>query len=683
MISKKRFWGLALPIWVCDSCGHFDVIGGREELRRRAVAGWEKFEGHSPHRPWVDLVKVRCEKCGGEASRIPDVGNPWLDAGIVPFSTVGYNRDRQYWEEWFPADFITESFPGQFRNWFYAILAMSTMMEHRAPFKVLLGHGLVRDQKGEEMHKSKGNAIPFDGAVDTGYRLFHERDPKQNLKAQAHRDLPEGWVEGSVKEETLTLDNKPRLVVSAGYPPMGADEMRWLYCRHNPALNINFGPEPAEELRSRFLLKLWNTYAFFVNNARQAKGGFDLGAPPVPVHERPDIDRWILSDLQKLVRTARKAFDEYNVMAFCLEAERFVDDKLSNWYVRRNRRRFWKGEEGRDKQAAYQTLYTVLLTLTKLAAPAMPFLTEMMYQNLKAAGDPESVHLCDYPQVKDSLIDDELSQHLDDLLRLVSLGLAARNAAGHKVRQPLAELRVEPRTLAELEAVVRFEDQLRDELNVKRVRLHLSAEKLELLKAAKEKYRLGSEVLTHVDENPMLRQTVRLNPKTAKAKYKGKSEAAAAALATMNGTTVADKMGSAGRFTLLGVELGPEDLLFGWAGPDGWAGLADQKRGTQVMIDTRITPELAREGKAREVVRHTQQARKDAGLEMEDRIVLYLHTESAELRQAIDAHRDYIAAETLTVRWSAGSLNGQGHGTDVKVDGQPLRIELNKAPTEA
>ena len=228
---------------------------------------------------------------------------------------MGYNRDREYWEKWFPADFITECFPGQFRNWFYAILAMSTMMEQTAPFKVLLGHALVRDEQGEEMHKSKGNAIPFDEAADK----------------------------------------------------MGVDVMRWMYCRHNPAANINFGYGPAEELRNRFMLKLWNTYAFFCNYARL--DGFDPNTPVVPVRERPDIDRWILSDLQLLIQTARREFEHYNVMAFCLEAEKFVDDKLSNWYVRRNRRRFWKSEKSADKLAAYQTLYTVLTTLIRLFAP--------------------------------------------------------------------------------------------------------------------------------------------------------------------------------------------------------------------------------------------------------------------------------------------------------------------------
>src|SRR5262249_50739288 len=211
MISKKRFWGLALPIWVDEQTGEFEVIGSREELKERAVEGWDRFEGHSPHRPWIDLVKVRNPKTGNLMSRIPDVGNPWLDAGIVPYSTMGYNLDRKYWEKWFPADFIVESFPGQFRNWFYAILAMSTMMEHREPTKVILGHGLVRDQNGKPMHKSDGNAIPFDGAADTGYELFCKRDPKLKPEQQAAKELPAGWRE--LREETMRLGKDQVLVL--------------------------------------------------------------------------------------------------------------------------------------------------------------------------------------------------------------------------------------------------------------------------------------------------------------------------------------------------------------------------------------------------------------------------------------------------------------------------------------
>jgi isoleucyl-tRNA synthetase len=621
MISKKRFWGLALPIWLDEVTGEFEVIGSREELRERAVEGWDQFEGHAPHRPWIDLVKIRNPKTGNLMSRIPDVGNPWLDGGIVPFSTLCYNHDRAYWEKWFPADFITESFPGQFRNWFYAILAMSTMMEHRPPFKVLLGHGLVRDQWDRPMHKSAGNAIPFEGAADAGYDL---KDPKG---------------------------------VVAHYPAMSADLIRWLFCRHNPANNLDFGPGPAEELRSKFTLKLWNSYAFFCSNARQEKGGFDLTAPKVPVKDRPDLDRWILSDLQKLVRTAREAFESYDVMTFCLETERFVDDKLSNWYVRRNRRRFWKSEEGQDKLAAYQTLYGVLMTLAKLCAPVMPFLTETMYQNLKATGDPESIHLCDYPTADEAMIDEELSADMDALLRLVSLGSAARNSVRIKVRQPLAEMRVQPGDERDRRAVERFASQICDELNIKKVTLHDPA------------------------HGPLLHYLVRPNLKTLGPKFGSRLKEVQAVLASADGAALARDLQAGNPVNLAApsgtITIEPGDVVVQLQAAEGWAGVAD--RGTQVAVDTRITNELAREGMARDVVRQVQELRKRSELAMEDRIVLHLGTESEALKAAIKDHQPYIGAETLTARWATQPLDGEAHQAKVTVDGQPLTIELKKA----
>jgi isoleucyl-tRNA synthetase len=601
MISKKRYWGLALPIWVDEVTGDFEVIGSREELRSRAVEGWEEFEGNTPHRPWVDKVKIRNPKTGNRMSRVPDVGNPWLDAGIVPYSTMGYNHDRAYWESWFPADFITESFPGQFRNWFYAILAMSTMMERRPPFKVLLGHASVRDEKGEEMHKAKGNSIEFNSAADK----------------------------------------------------IGADVMRWMYCRQNPAQNLNFGYAPANELRAKFILKLWNTYAFFVNYARL--DDFDPAATEVPVAEQSDLDRWILSDLQLLVRTARQSFKSYNVMAFCQEAERFVDDKLSNWYVRRSRRRFWKGEQGADKLAAYQTLYTVLTTLTKLFAPIVPFLAEEMYQNLRSDGDSESVHLCDFPPVDEKLIDERLSADVEALLRLVTLGSAARNSVKIKVRQPLAELKVSGGD-TERRAVERFADQLCDELNVKRVTWHepsngslLSADVKASLKT------LGPKA------GPRLQQV--------RAAVEG-MPAAELTAGTRGGKTV--------ELTIGGEPFAVEaaDFAVSYTGPLGWAGIAEGE--TQVALDTRITDALAAEGMAREVVRHVQDTRKKAGLEMEDRIELHLDTPSEKLKQAVDEHKNYIAGETLTTKWRAAPLDGEAHKADVKVDGQPLQIALRR-----
>jgi isoleucyl-tRNA synthetase len=599
MISKKRYWGLALPIWVCDSCNTFDVIGSREELKERAIEGWEQFQGHTPHRPWIDMVKVKCGQCGGKSSRIPDVGNPWLDAGIVPYSTMGYNRDRAYWEKWFPADFITEAFPGQFRNWFYAILAMSTMMEGRTPFKVLLGHAMVRDEKGEEMHKSKGNAIPFD----------------------------------------------------EGAEQMGADLMRWMFCRQNPAQNINFGYGPAKELQSKFVLKLWNTYAFFCNYARL--DGFDPDAPQVPAKDRPDLDRWILSDLQLLVQKAHKSFQSYDVMAFCLEAERFIDDKLSNWYVRRNRRRFWKSEHGTDKLAAYQTLYTVLVTLTKLFAPLTPFLSEEMYRNLVSGPDDRSIHLSEYPKADESLIDPQLSADMEALLGIVSAGSAARNTVKIKVRQPLAEMKVQPAAESGQRAVERFADQIREELNIKKVTLHQ-----------------GNGSLLAVEVKPNLKT---LGPKVG-ARLKDVQAAVAAANPAVLASRV--RAGESIELAIPGgtVTLEAADLWVTTKAPEGWAGVDD--RGTQVLVDARLTEELKREGMARDVVRLVQDLRKQADLQVEDRIVLYLGTESALLRAAIDAHRDYIAAETLTARWSEEPLGDAAHTVNVKVDGQALTIQL-------
>ncbi|MFO0842074.1 MAG: isoleucine--tRNA ligase [Gemmataceae bacterium] len=516
MISKKRFWGLALPIWVDEQTGDFEVIGSREELKARAVEGWDEFESHTPHRPWVDKVKIKNPKTGNLMARVGDVGNPWLDAGIVPYSTMGYNKDRQYWEKWFPADFITESFPGQFRNWFYAILAMSTMMEGRPPFKTLLGHALVFDQNGDTMSKSKGNAIEFNGAADSGYELFEDRDPKLTPEAQAKRDLPAGFL--SAVEGEVVIEGKPKLVVKGKYRPIGADVIRWLYCRNNPAANINFGPGPADEVRAKFHLKLWNVYAFFCNYARL--DGFDPNAPQVPAGTRPDLDRWVLSDLQKLVGKAREAFEVYDVQAFCLEVERFVDDKLSNWYVRRSRRRFWKSEKEQDKQAAYQTLYTVLVALTKLLAPVVPFLAEQLYQNLVVRGasaGPASVHLCDYPAPDAALIDETLSADVDALLRLVSLGSAARNQAKIKVRQPLAELKVQPAGDADRRAVERFADQLTDELNVKRVTLH------------------------DPKAGPLLTQEVKPNMRTLGGKFKAQLKEVQAAIAAAPAAELAAK----------------------------------------------------------------------------------------------------------------------------------------------
>jgi isoleucyl-tRNA synthetase len=622
MISKKRFWGLALPIWVDEQTGDFEVIGSYAELKDRAVEGWPEFDGHSPHRPFVDQVKIRNPKTGNLMSRIPDVGNPWLDAGIVAFSTMKYNQDRDYWRKWYPADFITESFPGQFRNWFYALLALSTMMsDGEPPFKTLLGFATVKDQYGHDMHKSAGNSIEFIAAADTGGTTV---DAKGNpLKFDA----------------------------------IGADVMRWLYCRHNPAQNLNFGPGPADEVRSKFIFKLWNSYAFFCNCA--AGDGFDPTTPAhqVPVSERPDLDRWVLSCLHELTKTANDSLKQYDAMTFALAAEKFVDEDLSNWYVRRVKPRLNSKVADldaaglTDKWAAYQTLHTVLTTLCRLLAPCIPFITEVMWKNL--GGGSESVHLTDYPQPDEA--DTALIAQMNTLRDVITLGGAARNVAKINVRQPLAELAVRVLSDEEVATVKRFEQLIRDELNVKKVTLHPPS-------AA-----------------PLLAATSKFNGKTANAKLGAKRKDAEVELANRDARELAKQL-RAGPVEFAGVPLDAADVLIEYvAGQSGYAGTADN-RGREGVVATTITEELKLEGMARNVVREVNQARKEAGLDIADTITLHLSTTADVLAKAIAAHRNTIVTEAQATAWSDHPLADGSHRTETKIEKvHPLVIEFRKA----
>ncbi len=603
MISKKRYWGLALPIFCCK-CGWFDVIGSREELKQRAVEGWAEFEGHSPHRPWVDAVKIKCAKCGEKVSRIPDVGNPWLDAGIVPYSTVRYNTDRDYWREWMPADFVCESFPGQFRNWFYALLAMSTMMENAPPFKTLFGYALVKDEKGEELHKSGPNAILFDDVAEK----------------------------------------------------MGCDVLRWVYCRANPSNNLCFAWALGDTTRRQFFNTLWNVYAFFTNYARL--DGFDPAVAPVPVADRPDIDRWLLSDLQLLIGAANDRLANYDVAGFVKRAEKFVDD-LSNWYVRRNRRRFWraKGQDDRDKLAAHQTLYEALVTLCKLCAPMIPFVTEAMYQNLVAEqhpAAPHSVHLCDFPVERKELIDAPLSRQMDAVIATVSAVLAMRTASQLRVRLPLKELIVVTIDEATVEALRRFETQVLEELNVKRLTLKPNAEGLEQF-----------EIKPRMDL---------LGPK-----HKGLAGKVGAALKSLDGAEVARHIAERRDIALnvggAEVRIAPDEVEVRRQMPANL--LAGDLRNATLILDTEVTPDLRDEGWARDTVRHIQQLRKETDLNIEDRIHLRWSTDSADLARAIEKWSHYIAAETLSVSFESTLDKGEHKSLDI--DGIALTVKIEKA----
>ncbi len=415
MISKKRYWGLALPIWTCPDCGWFDVVGSKEELKRRAVEGWEGFEGHSPHRPYIDMVKIRCERCGTTASRVSDVGNPWLDAGIVAYSTLQYRTNLDYWKKWFPADFITECYPGQFRNWFYSMLAMSTILEGVTPFLVCLGHGTVLAEDGRAMHKSWGNAIWFDDAVET----------------------------------------------------MGADVMRWMYCTTKPENDMLFGYTRAEEVKRGLLMPILNIYNFFAIYA-----DLDGWVPEHATEELSLLDRWALSKLNSMIQNVTDALDIYDAQTATSELWHFID-VLSRWYVRRSRRRFWKSEASDDKRAGYSTLYRCLKTLMISLAPIMPFTAEFIYQHLVRGAEPdvpESVHLNDWPVADPGLIDRELMKDMELAMRVSSMGRAARSNKGIKLRQPLQNALVVADEDA-LQRLKKLSNLVMEELNVKELML--------------------------------------------------------------------------------------------------------------------------------------------------------------------------------------------------------------------
>ncbi len=611
MISKKRYWGLALPIYRCQ-CGHFEVIGSETELEERAVEGWAEFQGHSPHRPWVDAVKIACARCGEKVSRIPDVGNPWLDAGVVPFATLGYRHDRAYWRQWFPADWISESFPGQFRNWFYSLLAMSTVLENREPFRCVFSYALMRDEQGQEMHKSKGNAIWFDEAAER----------------------------------------------------IGVDTMRWLFARHRPANNLNFGYHTADDVRRRFIIPLWNVYSFFVTYANIEGFTPSAGAyrdTPPPDGDRPLLDRWVLSRLHTLAGEVTRVLEDYDAAAAARAIEAFVDD-LSNWYVRRSRRRFWKpvlrGLEGSetdaDKASAYRTLHQCLVTLSRILAPFTPFLAEELYQNLVRSVDPEapeSVHLTSYPEATHAGIDADLERAMDLVIRTVSLGRAARNKARIKVRQPLQKLVVAMPAAQERSALRQQVNHVLEELNVKE--------------------------LVFVDgEEELVEYRVKGNPAILGPRYGGEMSKVLAAVAQADPRALALKVRARAAAEIDGYTLGPDELEVTTVDRPGYAAAGDGV--LTVAVTTEVTPALALEGRARELVHRIQTMRRAAGFDIADRIVTS-YAGGGDVAQAFIEHAGYIRQETLSQRLVAGPPPDGAHTETHRVDGAEVVLGVVRA----
>jgi len=566
------------------------------------VAGWDEFEGHTPHKPWIDAVRITCPECGAKVSRIPDVGNPWLDAGIVSFSTLQYRTNHEYWEKWYPADWISESFPGQFRNWFYSLLAMATVLENSPPFMTCFSYATLMDESGRPMHKSWGNMIEFNEAADR----------------------------------------------------MGVDVMRWLYCAHKPENDLLFGYGQADEVRRQFLIPLWNVYSFFVTYANIDQWS---PAPNSPVPQPTNLlDRWILARLNQVIDRVTDRLENYDAHGTTLAVEPFLED-LTNWYVRRSRRRFWKSEHDADKNGAYTTLYHVLTTLCRLLAPITPFVTEEMYQNLVCsvdAGAPESVHHTDWPQADPAMLDESLLARMALARQVVTLGHSARNSKNVKLRQPLG------RALVHLQAAgVELDEELialvQDELNVKQVDFVDDASDL-------VSYRL-------LPDNKVL------GPRLGK-----RFPALRAALSALDPLTTVKRLWA--KLPLLlevegeQVELAPDEVLVREEAQEGLA--VASERDVTVAVDVVLTPELVDEGLAREVVRRVQSLRKEADLNLDDRIRTTYQAEG-ELAEAVEAWRDFIAAETLSVELAAGSPAEDAFVGEDQVSGRALKLGIRKA----
>ncbi len=595
-LSRERYWGTPLPVWICERCDHRHCVGSIRELREMSVRLPERLE---LHRPYVDEVVLRCPRCGGEMRRVPDVIDVWFDSGAMPVAQWHYPFENQeVFARSFPADYICEGID-QTRGWFYSLHAIAVMLYDRPAFRNCVCLELVLDEKGEKMSKSRGNVI----------------DP---------------W----------TLIHRS-----------GADALRWFFFSVSPpGIPKRLSVAAVEDVVRRFFLTLWNTHVFFTTYA--SLDGFDpLRTPAPPVRDRPALDRWLLSRLGALVQTVTDALENYNPTDGARVIEAFVED-LSNWYVRRGRRRYWKSQDDDDKRAAYHTLYTALVTVAKLMAPFTPFLAEELYQSLVRAIDPEaplSVHLCDWPEADPEAFDPELEAAMEEARELVRLGRAARSRARIRVRQPLpALLVVAPRTrLGDFPELVGL---VAEELNVKEVRFVEEAGQY-----------VTYEVKPRFD---------RLGPR-----YGPKVQAIAAALSSL-GPESAEGVAREGRVRVFldgeTVELEAEDLEIRAREREGF--VAEAGPGAVVILDTHLTPELMREGLVRELVHQVQQLRRDAQLTVDQRIELQVEA-TGEVAEAVQAHREVIASEVLAVSVDLGRAEG-GFVREVNLEGTPVRIAI-------
>ena len=597
-ISRNRYWGTPLNIWQCE-CGHMHSIGSRQELFE--MSGDERAKTVELHRPYIDEITLKCPECGGEMHRVPEVIDCWFDSGAMPFAQHHYPfENKELFEQQFPANFISEAVD-QTRGWFYSLLAESTLLFNKAPYKNVIVLGHVQDENGQKMSKSKGNAVdPFDAL------------------------------------------NK-----------YGADAIRWyFYINSAPWLPNRFHGKAVVEGQRKFMSTLWNTYAFFVLYANI--DNFDATKYTLNYDKLPVMDKWLLSKLNTMVKTVDADLDSYKIPEAARALQEFVDD-MSNWYVRRSRERFWAKGMEQDKINAYMTLYTALVTVAKAAAPMIPFMTEDIYQNLVRSIDtdaPESIHLCDYPEVNEAWIDKNLEANMEELLEIVVLGRACRNTANIKNRQPIGTMYVK----AEKAMDKFYTDIIADELNVKEV-----------------KFADDVESFISYSFKPQLR--------TVGPKYGKLLNGIRTALSEIDGTAAMKELRDNGVLVLdidgNRVELAEEDLLIETAQSEGYVTETDGE--TSVVLDTNLTPELIQEGFVREIISKVQTMRKEAGFEVMDKIIVYAK-DNDKIMDIMKANQDEIKREVLAENIVLGEA--EGYTKEWNINKEAVTLGVSKVQEE-